>query len=221
MAEFDAVLIPGGGLTPSGALTPFVRARLDRALAHSADLYIPLSAGTPHLPPPLDARGYPIFESIPAAQYLHERGIPKSRILTETCSYDTIGNAFFARTVHTDPRGLRRLLIVNSKFHMPRTEAIFRWVFGAAPDCGYNLVFEATEDIGLCREALKARAEREIASLAVVRNLASSIVTLSGVHRWIFTEHGAYAWSIRDSTYRPLSSHDAAGPLAETYGGAK
>ena len=63
-----------------------------------------------------------------------------SRILAETCSYDTIGNAFFARTVHTDPRGLRRLLIVNSKFHMPRTEAIFRWVFGAAPDCGYDLV---------------------------------------------------------------------------------
>ena len=51
MAEFDAILIPGGGLTPSGALTPFVRARLDRALAHSADFYIPLSAGTTHLPP--------------------------------------------------------------------------------------------------------------------------------------------------------------------------
>ena len=103
MPEFDAVLIPGGGLTSSGGLMPFVRARLDSALAHSADLYIPLSAGTPHRPPPLDAHGYPIFEAIPAAQYLHERGVPKSRNLAETCSYDTIGNAFFARTVHTDP----------------------------------------------------------------------------------------------------------------------
>ncbi len=44
---------------------------------------------------------------------------------------------------------------------MPRTEAIFRWVFGAAPDCGYSLAFEATEDIGLSPEALKARAEKE------------------------------------------------------------
>jgi hypothetical protein len=221
MAEFDAVLIPGGGLTPSGVLTPFVRARLDRALAHSADLYIPLSAGTTHLPPALDSRGYPIFESIPAAQYLHERGVPKSRILAETCSYDTIGNAFFARTVHTDPRGLRRLLIVNSEFHMPRTEAIFRWVFGAAPDCGYDLAFEASEDIGLSPESLKARAERESASLAQVWGLASNIVTLSGIHQWIFAEHGAYAWFLRDSAYRPLSLHDAAGRLAETYGGAK
>jgi hypothetical protein len=221
VAEFDAVLIPGGGLTPSGALTPFVRARLDRALAHSADLYIPLSAGTTHLPPPLDPRGYPIFESIPAAQYLHERGVPKSRILAETCSYDTIGNAFFARTVYTDLRGLRRLLIVNSEFHMPRTEAIFRWVFGAAPFRAYDLSFESTADIGLSPEALEARAEKESASLAVVRNLASSIVTLSGIHQWIFTEHGAYAWFMRDSAYRLLSSHDATGPLAETYGGAK
>ncbi len=216
MAKFDAVLIPGGGLTSSGGLMPFVRARLDSALAHSADLYIPLSAGTPHLPPPLDARGYPIFEAIPAAQYLHERGIPKSRILAETCSYDTIGNAFFARTVHTDPCSLRRLLVVTSEFHMPRTEAIFRWVFGAAPDCGYDLAFETTKDIGLSHEALEARAEKERASLAVVRDLASSIVTLSAIHQWIFTEHGAYAWFLHDAVYRPAS-----GSLAETYGGAK
>jgi hypothetical protein len=216
MPEFDAILIPGGGLTPAGALTPFVRARLDRALAYSADFYVPLSAGTPHLPPPHDARGYPVFEAIPAAQYLHQRGVPKSQILVEISSYDTIGNAFFARTVHTDPRGLRRLLIVNSEFHMPRTEAIFRWVFGATPNCGYDLAFESTENIGLSPDALDARAERERASLAVVRSLASSIVTLSGIHRWIFAEHGAYAWFLHDDTYRP-----AAGSLAETYGGAK
>ncbi len=216
MPEFDAVLIPGGGLTSSGGLMPFVRARLDSALAHSADLYIPLSAGTPHRRPPLDAHGYPIFEAIPAAQYLHERGVPKSRILAETCSYDTIGNAFFARTVHTDPRNLRSLLIVTSEFHMQRTEAIFRWVFGAAPDCGYDLAFEATKDVGLSPEALEARAEKERASLAVVRDLATNIVTLSGIHQWIFAEHGAYAWFMRDSSYRPAS-----GLLAETYGGAK
>jgi uncharacterized SAM-binding protein YcdF (DUF218 family) len=216
MVEFDAVLIPGGGLALSGNLVPFVRARLDRALAHSADLYIPLSAGTPHLPPPLDARGYPVFEAIPAAQYLHERGVPKSRILTETCSYDTIGNAYFARTAHTDPRSLRRLLIVTSKFHMPRTEAVFRWVFGAAPFHAYDLSFESTADIGLSPEALEARAQRERTSLAVVRDLATSIATLSGLHQWLFTEHGAYAWFMRDSTYRATS-----GSLAETYGGAK
>jgi uncharacterized SAM-binding protein YcdF (DUF218 family) len=214
MPHFDAVLIPGGGLTPSGELTPFVRARLDRALAHSADFYIALSAGTTHLPPPLDARGYPVVEAIPAAQYLQERGIPQRRILVESSSYDTIGNAFFTRTIHTDPRGLSRLLIVNSRFHMPRTEAIFRWVFGAAPGRGYDLSFEPTEDIGLSPEALEARAERERSSLVAVRSLASSLATLSGIHQWLFSEHGAYAWFLHDDAYRP-----ATGSLVETYGG--
>jgi uncharacterized SAM-binding protein YcdF (DUF218 family) len=216
MAQFDAVLIPGGGLMPSGELTPFVRARLDRALAHSADFYIALSAGTTHLPPPLDARGYPIPESIPAAQYLHERGVPRGRILIETSSYETIGNAFFTRTIHADPRDLRRLLIVNSRFHMPRTEAIFRWVFGAAPARGYDLSFESTEDIGLSPEALEARAERERASLAGIHNAAASITTLSGIHQWLFTEHGAYAWFLHNDAYHPATS-----PLVETYGGVK
>lgn len=216
MPQFDAVLIPGGGLTPIGELTPFVRARLDRALAFSADFYIALSAGTTHLPPPLDLRGYPIFEAIPAAQYLHERAVPRDHILIEASSYDTIGNAFFTRTIHTDPRGLSRLLIVNSRFHMPRTEAIFRWVFGATPGRGYDLSFESTEDIGLSPETLEARAERERASLAAVRRLASSLTTLSGIHQWLFTEHGAYAWFLHDEAYRPVT-----GPLVETYGGVK
>jgi len=214
VAEFDAILIPGGGLTKTGELTPFVRARLDQALRHSADFYIPLSGGTPHHPLPLDARGYPVFEAIPAAEYLHERGIARAQILPETSSYDTIGNAFFARTVHTDVRGLRRLLIVNSEFHMPRTEAIFHWIFGAAPDGGYDLTFECAANDGIPPESLEARAERERASLQVVRELAARIVTLNDLHQWIYSEHGAYAWFRRDSAYRPMS-----GAAAETYGG--
>lgn len=216
MPHFDAVLIPGGGLTPAGELAPFVRARLDRALEYAADWYIPLSAGTPHVPPPLDARGYPIWEAIPAARYLHERGIPQTQIAAETCSYDTIGNAYFARAAHTDPLGLRRLLVVNSEFHMARTEAIFRWIFAVAPERGYELTFDATPDSGMTPEALAARAARESSSLEEVRRLAASIHSMSDLHRWMFTEHGAYAWFLRDAAYRP-----ATGPLLESYGGAK
>jgi uncharacterized SAM-binding protein YcdF (DUF218 family) len=86
MAEFDAILIPGGGLTDSGELPPYVIARLDRALAHPAAYFIPLSAATPHRPQPLDAGGYPIYEAVCAARYLRERGVPERRILTETFS---------------------------------------------------------------------------------------------------------------------------------------
>ena len=172
MPDFDAVLIPGGGLTDSGELPPYAIARLDRALAHSAAYFIPLSAGTPHRPPPLDARGYPIYEAMPAARYLREHGIPERRILAETFSYDTIGNAFFTRTVHADPRGLRRLHVITSEFHMARTEAIFRWVFGLGPSGGHHLSFEASGNAGISHQALEHRAAKERASLDQVTALA-------------------------------------------------
>src|SRR6202050_2665668 len=145
----DAVLIPGGGLTDSGELPPYVTARLDRALAHAAAYFIPLSAGTPHRPPPLNARGYPVYEALPAARYLRAHGIPERRIPPETFSYHPIGNAFCTRVVHAEPRGLRRLHVVTSGFHMPRTEAIFRWVFGVSPSGLYELSFEAAETAGI------------------------------------------------------------------------
>jgi uncharacterized SAM-binding protein YcdF (DUF218 family) len=216
VAQFDAILIPGGGLTESGALPPYVISRLDRALAHSAAYFIPLSAGTAHRPLPLDARGYPIYEAAPAAAYLHARGISQSRILTEVFSYDTIGNAFFVRLVHTDPLGLRRLLIVNSEFHMARTEAIFRWVFSVTPSDSYDLSFETVENTGLSHEALVSRVHKEQASLRQVRSLAERIITLRQLHQWMYNEHDAYAWFLRGR-----AQHSLDGPLGETYGNVK
>jgi uncharacterized SAM-binding protein YcdF (DUF218 family) len=216
MPAFDAVLIPGGGLTNAGELPPYVIARLDRALKHPTAYFIPLSAGTPHLPPPLDAHGYPIYEAVPAARYLRAHGIPERRILAETFSYDTIGNAFFARLVYAEPRGLRRLHVVTSRFHMPRTKAIFRWVFGVSPADGYELSFEAVQNVGISDEALELRAAKERASLDAVNALAQRIVTLPELHEWMYAEHAAYTWFLRQDAYRPV-----AGPLAETYGNLK
>jgi hypothetical protein len=101
------------------------------------------------------------------------------------------------------------LLVVNSDFHMPRTEAIFRWVFGAAPDRGYELTFERVGNEGLSEESLALRAERERGSLELVRDLASRILTFADLHEWIC----AYAWFLRDEAYVP-----AAGGWAESYG---
>ena len=113
----DAVLIPGGGLTASGDVVPWVQARLERAIALSPppQFFIPLSAGTTHKPPPMDVNGFPILESVAAASYLQTRGIEGSRILPETVSLDTIGNAYFARTSHTDIAGWRTLLVITNQ----------------------------------------------------------------------------------------------------------
>jgi uncharacterized SAM-binding protein YcdF (DUF218 family) len=195
MQRYDAVLMPGGGLRPDGALPPFVLNRLKaaQALAGEAPI-IPLSAHTIHRAPPLDGAGYPLLESAAAAKTLLARGVPAARIWAETASLDTIGNAYFARVIHTDPAGLRRLLVVNSEFHMPRTRMIFDWVFGLPPaDPPYTLDYHTVSDQGLTEAGLDARRAKEAARMEDLHRIISRVSSLVALHRWLFTEHRAYA----------------------------
>lgn len=192
---FDAVIIPGGGLRERGALPVWVENRLDKALhiARGARI-ITLSAGTPHKPPALDHAGNPILECVVEAAYLRDRGYPPRLLLMENASYDTIGNAYFARVMHVDPAGFRRLCIITSEFHMPRTEAIFRWVFSLTPSTvGYELAFVAVPDAGMTTDVLEARRRKEQRSLESLVPLQAEYKTLASFHRWLFTKHAAYA----------------------------
>src|SRR5918993_1906460 len=149
---------------------------------------------TVHRPPPLDAAGFPVRESVAAARALLARGVPPARIWAETASLDTIGDAYFDRVIHADPAGLRRLLVVNSAFHMPRTRLVFDWVFGLPPaDPPYALDYHAVPDRGLTAAGLAARRAKEAARVAELRRTIPRIASLAALHRWLFTEHRAYA----------------------------
>jgi hypothetical protein len=206
--SYDAILIPGGGVRAGGALPEWVAARFNRGIEIAGDaLLICLSAGTPHRAPPLDERGFPITEARAGAEYLVRRGVDRRRILIEEASLDTIGNAYFSRVIHVIPRGLARLLVITSAFHMPRTEAVFRWVYelaGPGPVC--SLEFESTADTGIEPAALQARIEKERTSLAELEKLRGGIATLAELHEWLFAEHGAYAAAARTAR-PPVDTH--------------
>jgi uncharacterized SAM-binding protein YcdF (DUF218 family) len=85
--------------------------------------------GTPHKTPIFSRTGFCEFESMTGAAYMMHQGIPAEKMLRETASYDTIGNAFFSATIHAIPCAWRRIAVVTSAFHMPRTKAIFDKVF--------------------------------------------------------------------------------------------
>ena len=158
-----------------------------------------LSGGTVHRPPPLDPAGRPIFEAVAGARYLMSRGVDPKLIYTETSSYDTIGNALFARLLHTDPREWKRLMVITSEFHMERTREIFRWIFSLAPHGGYDVEFEGAPDAGMPDTDLALRRARERAGLEAVRGLESRLRDIAAVHRWLFAEHRAYAATAFDA----------------------
>ena len=196
MEIFDSVLIPGGGLLNDGSLPPWTIARLEYALSlrDKSRWFILLSGGTVHKPPPLSESGFPVFESQRAAEYLINAGLDPKQVLTEISSYDTIGNAYFARMLFTEPMALARCLIITSAFHLPRAEAIFRWVYSLQPiqqDC--SLSFLSTADEGLSPQALGARQERERLSLENLGSLIKNIGSLNTFQSWLYTEHAAYA----------------------------
>jgi hypothetical protein len=138
-----------------------------------------------------------LTESHAGAGYLLDHGIVAGRIFCETTSYDTIGNAYFSRVQLTDPLGWRRLLIITSQFHMPRTEAIFEWIYGFDSTVPYRLEFAAAPDDGLSETALQVRSERERASLRSVKQLRGRVTSMREIARWLFTKHKAYR-SVRE-----------------------
>jgi hypothetical protein len=193
--SYDAILIPGGGVQADGSLPPWMVARLDAAITTDHNgCFITLSAGTVHKPPPLDAEGFPIFESVAATNYLIAQGIPKNNILVETCSYDTIGNAYFSYVIHVLPRRLKRLLVITSEFHLARTQAIFEWIYSLAkPDLlTCQLSFKSVPDVGIAPDVLKARQHKEASGLASLQQLMPTITTLEQFHTWLTMEHNAY-----------------------------
>jgi uncharacterized SAM-binding protein YcdF (DUF218 family) len=139
LLQLDAILILGGGRPISLDEPPvYVERRCDDAAAvafrrrslgrkgQSDERFNPaestllpilcLSAGTAHLPQLLEATsGLPIWEATSSAAYLSTRYNMSHNVFVETTSYDTIGNAFFARTSHSDIIGWRRLLIVTNE----------------------------------------------------------------------------------------------------------
>ena len=192
MNEFDGIVVLGGGVREGGALPAWAERRFDRALEIDSQApFLCLSAGTTHRPPPLNEQGFPYLESVAGAAYLLAKGAPASRIQVETVSYDTIGNAYFAKVLHIDPAEWRHLMVITSEFHMNRARAIFEWVFGMEPG-KYTLQFEATPNDGLAGASLERRLQKEAEALAGLSVLVNKIRDLKSLHHWIFASHGAY-----------------------------
>lgn len=93
---------------------------------------MPTGGGTPHKKPPLSATGHPIHESTSLAEYLISQGVEPLSIFKEVSSHDTVGNAYFAMTIHALPAGWKKMAVVTSDFHMPRTREIFSDIFDLA-----------------------------------------------------------------------------------------
>eukprot|EP00522_Entomoneis_paludosa_P005619 CAMPEP_0172454382 /NCGR_PEP_ID=MMETSP1065-20121228/11392_1 /TAXON_ID=265537 /ORGANISM="Amphiprora paludosa, Strain CCMP125" /LENGTH=310 /DNA_ID=CAMNT_0013206703 /DNA_START=170 /DNA_END=1102 /DNA_ORIENTATION=+ len=208
MKSLDAVVVLGGGAPTSLTEPPlYVQARCDVAAevvqlraqdAPSQSPSLPiltLSAGTAHVPQFSSSDGLPIWESTASAAYLQSK-YNLTNLYVETTSYDTIGNAFYTRTSHTDWNGWRHLLVITSAFHMERSKAIFDWIFCQAPPLmGYHISYLIAPNVGLTSEAIKARRDKEAGSLKAVQRFEKQYPTMADVYQFLTQQHGFYTAS--------------------------
>lgn len=225
LVSLDAILVLGGGRPKSIDHPPvFVERRCDDAIrvvqrrgeiinhqrlkGSQIDSDLPilcLSAGTAHLPQLLSEDGLPIWESTACASYILNKNdnsltpIPRESIYVETSSYDTIGNAYFARTSHTEFNGWRKLLIVTNEFHMSRTRKIFDWIFSvplqATPlslNSPYKLYYLESPNVGMASDVVTARKDREASSSKSVGRLSKTYTTLRQVYEFLTQDHSLY-----------------------------
>jgi len=211
--KYDAILIPGGGIKKDGSLPEWTKRRLDKAIEifSETEYIITLSAGTTHKPPVLDKKDFPIFESVAAANYLIKKGINSRNILTEKISLDTIGNAYFTRVIHTEPKKIKKLAVITSGFHMARTKVIFKWIFSLSPlPIKYKLDFIEVSDKGIDKELINIRIEKEIKSFKQLYKTKRGIRTLSQFHSWLYTQHSAYTTDLK-------TDNKLSGKVLDTY----
>jgi uncharacterized SAM-binding protein YcdF (DUF218 family) len=149
---------------------------------------------------------------VAAAEYLMAAGVPPDRILAETQSYDTIGNAFFSRAIHIDPQRMRNLLVITSHFHLPRTQLAFNWIYGLTPVSPYEIHFTGVADLGMDPSVLQERRGKERKSLEALETISRRVTTMRDFHRWLFTEHNAY-----DSSRRGFGENRVTGETLESY----
>ncbi|KAG2432291.1 hypothetical protein HYH02_013014 [Chlamydomonas schloesseri] len=164
-----------------------------------------LGGGTPHKGPYLDERGYVIHESTACARYLLDRGADPQLLLKEVSSYDTVGNAYFSLTIHALPAGWRRLAVVTSDFHMPRTASLFHAMYGLAGSelfgdpARFELLYVAASDVGIFDPAvLDIRKSKEAASREAWLRTAAGFNRMADLHQWLHSTHLCYAVSRQD-----------------------
>eukprot|EP00041_Stephanoeca_diplocostata_P021091 m.484593 g.484593 ORF g.484593 m.484593 type:complete len:191 (-) comp21731_c3_seq24:3380-3952(-) len=118
------------------------------------------------------------------------------RIIGDTWSLDTIGNAYFVVAMICDPLRLQNVIVVTSQFHMERTKVIFEWLFPLWMPTG-TLGFAASRDRGLDTATLALRNAKEAASVKSLKVLTEQHRDKLSVAQFVMLKHSAYVAYVR------------------------
>lgn len=130
--EYEAVLALANGIRPDGHLTDDAQATVDLALDHyhsERTKYLIMSGEWSYKA----SFTPPISEAQAMKDYAVSRGVAAEKVLIETESQDTFGNALFTKMNLLEPLGIGSVLVIAGPNHSrERLAYIFGKVLGRA-----------------------------------------------------------------------------------------
>jgi uncharacterized SAM-binding protein YcdF (DUF218 family) len=190
------IIILGGGIGKGGELPEWSQERCKSAVEYYFEnksrfdmVFIPTSGGTYHYPNQTDKLGFTIFECDLMTKFLLEHNIPEDKIFRDYSSFDTIGNAFFVKTLFTDIRKWDDLVVITSDFHMSRSIEIFNFIF-CVLDKKYKIEYLNSKNNVLFN--LNDRLCKEEKSRIIFKKNMKNINTIEQFHKWLYSTHECY-----------------------------
>lgn len=120
-SKTDAAVVLGASVWGKQRPSPLLRGRLDGAIKifkSGRAKKIVVTGGT---------KRFGTVESEVEAAYLQENGIPDSDIIKEHSTLSTADQARFVKDVLIDSLGMKRIVIVSDKWHLPRVLLMCGW----------------------------------------------------------------------------------------------
>jgi len=212
-------VVPGGG---SGAgmnnvdkhYPEWTRRRVKAAFeqhrreGNKTPLFVALSAGSLNTPNTVHEDGRIKFECQHMIEHLVELGVPRSSIIGDFMSWDTVTNALFLRMVINGVRVAQKANLRNKKlpievfisdFHAERVQAAFEWVLGLRPSLlpYVTLTINKVSSEGIewpDADAFSSRVEHERGGVQQIKDNSKIIQTVTeleafvtlGPHKGIF-----------------------------------
>ena len=140
-------------------------------------------------------------EAMAMKDFASKLGVPRSKILVEERSRDTIGNAYFSRLLLRQ-KGKGKITVITSGYHVKRARFIFHKVYGK-----HNVRLIGVDANYPVRKMARTRIAEDC-SLKLAKDFFKGVrdQDLVSIGRLICTEHSAYSRnpSIDDSKMREL-----------------
>ncbi len=166
--KYDVIIVLAGGITDEGYLPDGVQKRIEKAKELFEAKYAPrvLMSGKwstyreKHQPPTTEAEAMKKH-----AQIL---GIPQKVIFKEEYSHNTESNALNCLEHFLTPNNWKKIIVVTSDFHLPRTRYIFNRLLGHQ----YQIMYVPTSS-NMSRLQLMIRKIKEYLSLQRFKKFSS------------------------------------------------